>query len=96
MTNCNIFSAACAGFCGMTGGDPTMGGRKYSTTLSSASSALRSTHQLNLDDECRIEVYGSMRHRKMPNGSESAYLKVSVTLFHDLIDDQHDLLYLVR
>ena len=73
-----------------------MGGRKYSTTLSSASSALRSAHQLNLDDECRIEVYGSMRHRKLPNGSEVAYLKVSVTLFHDLIDDQHDLLYLVR
>jgi hypothetical protein len=83
--NCNLFAATCMNVCGLNG-DPSFGGRKYSTNLNESSSMFCTTQNGMMEDECKIEVHGSLRYRRVA-GASQAYLKVSVTLFSDEVDD---------
>ena len=50
--------------CGL-GGDPAFSGRKYSTNLNESSSMFCTTQNGMVEDECKIEVHGSLRYRRV-------------------------------
>ena len=64
MLNCNIFAATCMNICGF-GNDPTFGGRKYSSNLNDSSSVFCTTQNGPGEEECKIEVAGSLRYKKV-------------------------------
>ena len=88
LASCANFASDCFSqvFCNRDGGN-------IRTTESMSSLPTASEEE----EKSRIEVYGKLEYRRSQDGTyEESYLNVQVTLLEEVIDEHHDLLYLVK
>ena len=92
LSNCvaaSFFTSCLQAVCGA---DQGMGHRKYSTTIGDNSSQM-TTQNYHEDDECRIVME---RFEKKQGNRTRRFIKATVTLFDDDVDEKHDLFYMVK
>lgn len=54
------------------------------------------TSSFKAEEASKIEVYGQLEQKINSRGQQESFLKVQVTLLEEVVDEQHDMLYLVK